>query len=63
MQSIFASSHSGVCRLGAVHVRSVFVLEQCCGSVLSGRALVRAGAILSSVVMLLLFDAVLLFAL
>lgn len=39
---------------------SVFVQRQRCRSVLSGRALVRAGAILGSAVMmlLLLFDAV-----
>ncbi len=48
---------------------SVFVQQQCCGSVLSGRASVRAGAILGSAVMLLLlllllpFDAALLSAL
>lgn len=42
----------------------VFVQWQCCRSVLSGRAPMRAGAILGSAVMLLLlFDAVLLRAL
>lgn len=55
---------SQVCCL-CVDQLSVFVQQQCCRSVLSGRALVRAGAILGSAVMmlLLLFDAVHLHAL
>lgn len=50
---------SQVCCL-CVDQLSVFVQRQCCRSVLSSRALVRAGAILGSAVMmlLLLFDAV-----